>query len=128
MLNNLLVYLPLSLIGLWRWSYWLVRVVGASLYRPTYERWPKGKPLPSISVVTPVYNEEDELFHSAMKSWIQNGVNEIIAVIDSSNTHMIVEFERRYSKIRGVHCKAVVTPKQGKRGTNSLLPKRGDFK
>lgn len=51
----------------------------------------------------------------AMKSWIKNGVTEIIAVIDKSNTRHIIDFERRYSSLKEVRCRLLVTPKPGKR-------------
>ena len=44
---------PLGVLGLVRWSFWLVRRIPAVLYRPV----PEGARLP-ISVVVPVYQEE----------------------------------------------------------------------
>lgn len=115
MFKTLLLYAPISIVGVWRWTYWVIRLVGASLYKPKYTTWPKSKPKPTVSVVTPVYNEEEKLFKLAMTSWIENGVSEIVAVIDKSNPHLISEFERLYSKHPTVACKLVVTPKPGKR-------------
>ncbi len=115
MLNSLLVYVPLSIIGLWRWSYWLVRIIGAALYRPPATPWPANKKQLSLSIVTPVYNESEPLFDQAMDSWIANGVDEIIAVIDKSNAPLIVEFEKKYTNRSDVRCQLVVTPKIGKR-------------
>lgn len=85
------------------------------MYKPEFTSWPKSVEPPTVSVVTPVYNEDKPTFDSAMKSWIDNGVTEIIAVIDKTNTHHIVDFERRYGKLKNVRCRAVVTPKPGKR-------------
>jgi cellulose synthase/poly-beta-1,6-N-acetylglucosamine synthase-like glycosyltransferase/LysM repeat protein len=118
MLQTILLYIPLSVIGLWRWSYWLVRVTGAQLYRRhnrRVQRTPaKDVPL-TVTVVTPVYNEDEALFKQAMESWIDNGVNEIIAVIDKTNTRHIVNFERTYVPRTDVKCRLIVTPKPGKR-------------
>lgn len=116
-IKTLLLYLPVSVIGVWRWTYWLTRRVLAGFYRPPKYDWPKSKTRPTISVVTPVYNEDPVIFEAAMQSWIKNGVDEIIAVIDKSNTRHIVNFERRYVKNPGIKtiCRAVVTPKPGKR-------------
>jgi len=117
-LQNILLYIPLSIIGLWRWSYWLIRVIGAAIYRQEAKKVETsdlvGKQL-SISVVTPVYNEDDELFKEALASWIANGVDEIVAVIDKSNTHHILNFERNYVPRKDVKCRLIVTPKPGKR-------------
>lgn len=117
LLKALLLYVPLSIIGLWRWTFWFVRRVCAALYRPNVAPWPKNTPRPTVTIVTPVYNEETAVFEEAMQSWIKNGVDEIIAVIDKSNTRHIVDFERRYvnNKSIATKCRLLVTPKPGKR-------------
>jgi len=112
----LLAFIPLSVIGVWRWSYWLIRIIGASLYRPRATEWPKGIPKPTVSVVTPVYNEDEALFKKALNSWIANGVDEIVAVIDKTNTHLIAEYEKHYVRTKSkTKCRLVVTAKPGKR-------------
>lgn len=128
-LREALIYIPLSLIGLWRWSFWIIRRLAARLYRPTYTVWPEDKPKPTVSLVTPVYNEDPETFEQAMQSWIKNGVNEIIAVIDKSNTHAIVDYDRRYAGRKDVKCRLVVTPKPGKRAAlvDGIERTRGDI-
>lgn len=115
--KTLLIYVPISFIGLWRWSYWIARRVAASMYKPEFTEWPKDRPEPTVSLVTPVYNEDPETFEKAMQSWIRNGVSEIIAVIDKTNTRHIVEFERRYIANKDIKtkCRMIVTPKPGKR-------------
>ncbi|OHB04135.1 MAG: hypothetical protein A3B14_01800 [Candidatus Zambryskibacteria bacterium RIFCSPLOWO2_01_FULL_45_21] len=115
MFKTVFIYLPISVIGIWRWSYWMVRVIGASLYRPRPGIWPARKKCLTLSIVTPVYNEDQQLFIAAMESWIQNGVDEIIAVVDKTNTRLIVEFERRYSNLKDMPCRLIVTAKPGKR-------------
>lgn len=116
MLLTLLGYIPLSIIGLWRWSYWLVRILGARIYREPIQTWPKGMKQPTLSIVTPVYNENQVLFKTALDSWVKNGVTEIIAVIDKHNTRLIADFQRNYAGINnGVRCRLIVTPKPGKR-------------
>lgn len=117
-LNTILFYVPLSLLGLWRWTYWVVQKVCARLYKPDHAPWPEGVPFPRVSVVTPVYNEDPDTFRQAVRSWVLNGADEIVAVIDKSNTAHIVEFERKYvSKKHDVKTrfKMIVTPKPGKR-------------
>jgi glycosyltransferase involved in cell wall biosynthesis/LysM repeat protein len=118
MFRTILLYIPLSIIGAWRWSYWLVRVIGATIYRRRVRKTilPLAENVKlTLSVVTPVYNENEALFDQALESWIANGVNEIIAVIDKTNTRLIVKFERLYSPRKDVKCRLVVTPKAGKR-------------
>ncbi len=120
MLQTLLLYIPLSFIGLWRWSYWLVRQLGATLYRREAAQFAKQPIDPetqklTTSIVTPVYNEDEQLFEEALTSWIKNGVDEIVAVIDKSNTHHILNFEKHYVPRKDVKCRLIVTPKPGKR-------------
>ena len=116
-LKNLLLLIPLSIIGLWRWSFWIVRRVCATLYRPNPKPWPKNILRPRVNLITPVYNEDTIVFEEAMQSWIRNGVDEIVAVIDKSNTRHIVDFERRYVCNDSIQtkCRLLVTPKPGKR-------------
>jgi cellulose synthase/poly-beta-1,6-N-acetylglucosamine synthase-like glycosyltransferase/LysM repeat protein len=118
MLQTILLYIPLSIIGIWRWSYWVVRQTGAYLYRRRarkIELTPASDVKLSLTVVTPVYNEDEALFKRAVDSWIANGVDEIIAVIDKSNTRHILNFEKLYVTRKDVKCRLVVTPKPGKR-------------
>jgi hyaluronan synthase len=72
---------PLGVLGLVRWSFWLVRRIPAVLYRPV----PYGARLP-MSVVVPVYQEDPVVFTAAIESWLANQVEEIILVIDVSDT------------------------------------------
>ncbi len=112
-----MLYLPLSIIGAWRWSFWLARRISAEFYRPKVQPLPNNVPKSTISVVTPVYNEDSIVFEEAMRSWVKNGVDEIVAVIDKSNTHRIIDFERNYVKNKDLKtkCRLLVTPKPGKR-------------
>ncbi|HUS26576.1 MAG TPA: glycosyltransferase [Nevskiaceae bacterium] len=113
----ILVYIPISAIGLWRWTFWIIRRVAASLYRPNVGQWPADYPKPKVSIVSPVYNEDPALFEEAIQSWIKNGVDEIIIVIDKTNVRHIVDYERRYAsnKKLATKCRMIVTPKPGKR-------------
>ena len=72
---------PLGVLGLVRWSCWLVRRVPAVLYRPVVNDFR----LP-VSVVVPVYQEDPVVFTAAVESWLANeGVVEVILVIDASD-------------------------------------------
>ena len=71
---------PLGVLGLIRWSFWLVRRIPAVLYRPVRDRFR----LP-MSVVVPVYQEDPVVFAAAIESWLANRVLEVILVIDVSD-------------------------------------------
>lgn len=127
--KTLLIYLPLSAIGVWRWSYWIVRRAAAATYKPEYDAWPDMVDKPSVSVVTPVYNEDPDVFEQALQSWIKNGATEIVAVIDKTNTHQILDFDKRYVPRKDVRCTLVVTPKPGKRAAlcDGIVRAQGDI-
>ncbi|MGZ5470374.1 MAG: hypothetical protein ACXWE0_01745, partial [Nitrososphaeraceae archaeon] len=62
------IYIPLGIIGLWRWSVWIFKKSTSFLYKPkvpsndrTYHKY---------SIITPVYNEDPKLFDQAIRSWI----------------------------------------------------------
>ena len=116
-LHFFLLYVPLGLIGLWRWSFWLVRRIGAASYRPKVKPWPEGEKFLKVSVVTPVYNEDPDVFDQAVRSWQRNGVHEIVAVIDKSNIKHIMRCQREYvdDPTSATKFRLIVTPKPGKR-------------
>jgi cellulose synthase/poly-beta-1,6-N-acetylglucosamine synthase-like glycosyltransferase len=75
---------PLGILGLIRWSLWLVRRVPAVLYTPIVGDYR----LP-MSIVVPVYQEDPEIFEAAIRSWLDNRVAEIILVIDVTDAACI---------------------------------------
>jgi cellulose synthase/poly-beta-1,6-N-acetylglucosamine synthase-like glycosyltransferase len=80
-MSELATYIPLGVLGLVRWISWLMRRIPASLYRPyrSTHREP-------IAVVTPVYQEDPVIFRAAIESWLANRVEEVICVIDATDT------------------------------------------
>jgi cellulose synthase/poly-beta-1,6-N-acetylglucosamine synthase-like glycosyltransferase len=104
------LYLPLGIIGAWRWGWWLVQKTFTLFYRPV----PVSGASPyTLSVVTPVYNEDPALFRQALESWKRNRPEEIIAVIDSSDRRCIEVFEEFARKTP--EAKLIVTEEPGKR-------------
>jgi hyaluronan synthase len=81
---------PLGVLGLVRWATWLVRRIPAVLYKPIVNNYR----LP-MSVVVPTYQEDPVIFAMAIESWLANDVEEVILVIDSSDT-TCQEIARRY--------------------------------
>jgi hyaluronan synthase len=82
---------PLGVLGLIRWSFWLVRRIPAVLYQPV----PDGPRVP-ISVVVPVYQEDPVVLTAAIESWLDNHVSEVILVIDASD-RVCQEVASRYA-------------------------------
>lgn len=101
-------YFPLGVVGAWRWSVWLFRKLMSLLYRPSTQDYEA-----TVSVVTPVYNEDPGTFRRALESWRDNNPLEIIAVIDHTDRACIDEFRdfaRRFDRAR-----LTVTEMPGKR-------------
>jgi hyaluronan synthase len=101
-------YIPIGIIGVWRWGVWIIRKVISFFYRS-----PEGTYATSLSIVTPVYNEDPELFQLALYSWEANKPDEIIAVIDYTDESSIRIFNKFSENFSGA--KLIVTKKPGKR-------------
>lgn len=80
-MRELTLLIPLGIIGAIRWSAWLLRRIPAVLYHPAK----RGHREP-LTVITPVYQEDPELFDAAIRSWLANGVDGVICVIDQTDT------------------------------------------
>ncbi|MCX4405510.1 MULTISPECIES: glycosyltransferase [unclassified Streptomyces] len=89
-LRYYLIYLPLGVLGLVRWSCWLLRRAPAALYKPVKNDFR----LP-MSVIVPVYQEDPAIFAHAIESWLANDVAEVILVIDATD-HACQEIASRY--------------------------------
>lgn len=81
---------PLGVLGLIRWSFWLVRRIPAALYSPIQDDY-----LLALSVVVPVYQEDPETLATAIESWLANGVDEIVLVIDVTD-RACIQVGRQY--------------------------------
>ena len=110
-LKYIRLYIPLAAIGSWRWSVWLFKRICAHRYRPIYVGLPAY--YSTLSIITPVYNENPRIFASALNSWQSNNPDELIAVIDYKDTGCI-EIFKEFSKNKS-WAKLIVTSKPGKR-------------
>lgn len=104
----LLFYLPLGIVGLWRWGTWLAKKVISWFYHPSGQSYQA-----TVSVIIPVYNEDPALFRRALISWMANGPHEIIAVIDSTDSKCIKEFQDFSGQFD--RARLMITEKPGKR-------------
>jgi cellulose synthase/poly-beta-1,6-N-acetylglucosamine synthase-like glycosyltransferase len=80
-LTNTALLIPIGMLGVIRWVMWLVKRIPAMFYRPIRNGYDT-----TATIVTPVYNEDPVLFRQAIESWIANGPDQIIAVIDVTDT------------------------------------------
>lgn len=102
-------YFPLGVIGIWRWTVWVIKKTIGLHYKPTGSNGYSS----TLSIVTPVYNEDPKLFRKALESWKENKPEEVIAVIDYTDKSCIEEFED-FSRCFE-NTKLIVTEKPGKR-------------
>lgn len=112
-LDRYSILFPLGLIGLWRWSVWIIKEIIGSNYRPQLKEYKA-----TVSLVIPVYNEDPKIFSLALKSWRNNNPKEIIAVIDQSDTTCIEIFKKFASSFKGAVL--IVTKVPGKRPALAL--------
>jgi parallel beta-helix repeat protein len=106
---ELLFLMPIGIIGIWRWSVWLLRKIAGARYHALE---PNGY-APTVSMIIPVYNEDREVFRRALESWAGEDPDEIIAVVDHSDEACIEEFREFQKRFPGA--RLIVTEKPGKR-------------
>lgn len=104
---------PLGIIGFWRWGIWLLKELVALKYRPKKTSYKA-----SISIVTPVYNENPKVFSKALETWAKNKPQEIIAVIDYTDKKCIKIFRDFKKKFKSSNL--IITKVPGKRPALAL--------
>jgi hyaluronan synthase len=72
---------PLGVLGLIRWGAWLIRRIPAVTYTPI-----AGEHHASLAIVVPVYQEDPEILATAIESWLANRVDQVVLVVDVSDT------------------------------------------
>ena len=109
--QNVLIYIPLGIIGLWRWGVWIFKKLGSVCYVPINPG--NQKENYSMGIITPVYNENPSVFRTALHSWQSNNPDELIAVIDQKDVPCIRIFQE-FAQNKP-WAKLIVTSKAGKR-------------
>lgn len=105
-----LFFIPLGIVGIWRWSVWLVKKYVSFFYKPPAGQLRQG----TLAIVVPVYNENPKVFEAALYFWQLNGApDEIIAVIDHTDTDCIRIF-RKFAE-KNASAKLIITETPGKR-------------
>lgn len=99
---------PLGIVGMWRWTVWAIKKVTGLSYKPDDSTYKD-----SVSVITPVYNENPDTFTRALSSWSKNNPSEIIAVIDYTDKTCI-EIFKEFAKTNKT-ARLIITKTPGKR-------------
>jgi cellulose synthase/poly-beta-1,6-N-acetylglucosamine synthase-like glycosyltransferase len=109
--KNYWIYVPLGAYGVWRWSVWIFKKTAGQFYSPIHPTIPPYNS--TMTIITPVYRENPNIFEIALKSWSENKPDELIAIIDHTDTECIRIF-REFSLDRP-WAKLIITRKPGKR-------------
>ncbi|KAJ1537347.1 hypothetical protein HK096_009451 [Nowakowskiella sp. JEL0078] len=73
-------YLPLGFIGLYRWFWFIIRILGYCLYKPTKpRRHPRYHASRDVTIVVPTIDSGEEI-KLAIRSWLKSDPFEIIFV------------------------------------------------
>lgn len=110
-INYINLYIPLATLGAFRWAIWIFKRICAYIYEPFDALIPQY--YSTLSIVTTVYNEKPHLFARALSSWQSNNPDELIAVIDYTDTDCIKIF-KEFSDNKP-WAKLIVMSKPGKR-------------
>lgn len=77
-------YLPFGIVGLISWSVWLVRRVISHRYQPLVNEYRT-----TTSVVVPSYREDPDVLMRCLTTWLRDGPNEIILVVDLADVEVL---------------------------------------
>jgi cellulose synthase/poly-beta-1,6-N-acetylglucosamine synthase-like glycosyltransferase len=102
--------LPLGLLGAVRWTTWLLRRVPAALYRPVVADVED-----SLTVVVPVYQEDPQVLAGALATWRQDGVAEVVLVVDAADATCLDVARAEAGTPGQVPVRVLVTGVPGKR-------------
>jgi hyaluronan synthase len=105
------IYIPLGVIGFWRWSVWILKKTCVLFYEPIVD--PSFGHNMTLAIITPVYNEDPQVFKKALHSWEINKPEELVAVIDKTDTSCITAFEE-FSENKA-WTRLIITSNPGKR-------------
>ncbi|MEO7913237.1 MAG: glycosyltransferase, partial [Roseiflexaceae bacterium] len=92
-LGSTALLIPIGALGVFRWVMWLAKRIPALFYRPIENDYDT-----TATIITPVYMEDPDLFRRALDSWIANGPDHIIAVVDVTDT-TCMEIARAYPEV-----------------------------
>ena len=92
-LTNTALLIPIGALGVFRWMMWLAKRIPALFYRPITNDYDS-----TATIITPVYMEDPDLFRRALDSWIANGPDRIIAVVDVTDT-VCMEIAHSYAEV-----------------------------
>lgn len=72
--------------GVWRWGFFLFRVLGCLAYRPMPPTYKNKFKTTDVTLIIPTIDTDEEAMHEAMRSWFLNEPYEIIIVTAGEET------------------------------------------
>lgn len=98
--------IPLGIAGIISWSVWILRVTLSRRAKPIVTGFRT-----TTSVIVPCYREDPDIVDACLTSWLAQGPNEVIIVVDLADEEVI----RRLSARRDPRVRVVPFHHQGKR-------------
>src|SRR5205823_1693337 len=98
--------LPLGFAGLLVWGLWLYRFVLSRRAKPVYNDFRA-----TTSVVVPSYREDPEILLRGLRTWLDQGPNEVIIVPDVGDKEVIDALAR----VSDPRLRVLPIPHEGKR-------------
>jgi len=111
-INDLAFYVPIGLIGIWRWMVWSIKKIASVFYEEIPPEALQEKM--TLSVRSPVYNEDPDILRKAIESWRNNKPEEIILAVDRTDIENI-KLCQSFSGTPDVMIQTIVIEEPGKR-------------
>ncbi len=89
--ETLPIFIPLGFIGVYRWFWFLIRILAYALYKPMRPRkHPKHVPARDVTIVVPTIDAGPGV-QAAMQTWLDNNPFQIILVTVESVRQELLE-------------------------------------
>ncbi len=80
--------IPFGFVGMISWSVWLLRFTMSRFYKPLVNDFRA-----TTSVIVPSYREDPDMTARCLDTWLRDGPNEVIIVVDVDDTEVIEKLE-----------------------------------
>ena len=93
--DNLPVFIPLGFVGLYRWFFYILKLIAFALYKPiTPRNHPRYKCNRDVTILVPTIDSGDEIV-LALKSWLKSDPFEIIFVTIPSAQQALLDLAKK---------------------------------
>lgn len=108
------LFIPLGFIGVYRWFWYLIRILAYALYKPLQPRkHPRYKPHRDVTIVVPTIDADDNI-KTALQSWLKSDPFEVLFVSVPSAKPALEELVREVDP-SGTKVRVITIDKPNKR-------------